>query len=47
MDMHYVVKWIRAYILAAWTIADQPDQPRWTPGDPNEKNWKALYPDQK
>jgi Peptidase family M28 len=47
MDMNYVVKWIRAYILAARTIADQPDQPRWTPGDPYEKTWKALYPDQK
>lgn len=46
MDMHYVVKWIRAYILAAQSIADQPHQPRWTPGDPYEKAWKALYPDQ-
>lgn len=44
MDMHYVVKWIRAYILAAQLIADEPRQPRWTPGDPYEKNWKALYP---
>jgi Zn-dependent M28 family amino/carboxypeptidase len=47
MDMNYVVKWIRAYILASRTIANQPDQPRWTPGDPYEKTWKALYPDQK
>jgi Zn-dependent M28 family amino/carboxypeptidase len=46
MDMNYVVKWIRAYILAARTIANKPDQPRWTPGDPYEKNWKALFPDQ-
>jgi Zn-dependent M28 family amino/carboxypeptidase len=47
MDMNYVVKWIRAYILASRTIANQPDQPRWTPGDPYEKTWKALHPDQK
>jgi Zn-dependent M28 family amino/carboxypeptidase len=43
MDMHYVVKWIRAYILAARTIADQLDQPRWTPGDLYEKAWQKLY----
>ncbi len=43
MDMHYVVKWIRTYILAARTIADDMVQPRWTPGDPDEKAWKALY----
>ena len=47
MDMHYVVKWIRAYILAAQLIADEPGQPRWTPGDKYEKTWKALYPDAK
>lgn len=43
MDMSYVVKWVRAYILAAQFIADEPTQPRWTPGDPYEKNWKTLY----
>jgi hypothetical protein len=47
MDMHYVLRWIRAYILAAQFIADEPDQPRWTPGDLYEKPWKALFPDQK
>jgi hypothetical protein len=47
MDMRYVVKWIRAYILAAEFIADEPTQPRWTPGDPNEKAWKTLYADGK
>src|SRR5579863_9296627 len=45
MDMHYVVKWIHAYILAAKFIADEPAQPRWTPGDQYEKNWKTLFPD--
>ena len=43
MDMHYIVKWIRAYILAAHTIANDPLQPRWTPGDLYEKTWKTLY----
>jgi hypothetical protein len=43
MDMHYIVKWIRAFILAARTIANQPVQPRWTPGDPDEKAWQKLY----
>lgn len=43
MDMRYVVKWIRAFILAAKYIADSPGQPRWTPGDPQEKAWMTLY----
>ena len=43
MDMHYIVKWIRTYILAAQTIANDLVQPRWTPGDPNEKAWITLY----
>jgi len=43
MDFSYVVKWIRAYILAAQFIADEPAQPRWTPGDPYEKAWMKLY----
>jgi Zn-dependent M28 family amino/carboxypeptidase len=47
MDMHYVVKWIRTYILAARTIADELAQPRWTPGDIYEKTWEALYSNQK
>jgi Zn-dependent M28 family amino/carboxypeptidase len=43
MDMHYIVKWIRTYILAAETIANDPVQPRWTPGDLYEKTWMKLY----
>ena len=43
MDMHYIVKWIRTYILAADTIANDPVQPRWTPGDPYEKAWITLF----
>jgi hypothetical protein len=44
MDMQYVTRWIHAYILAAKFIADEPRQPRWTPGDPDEKAWKTLFP---
>lgn len=43
MDLDYVLKWIRAYILAAQFIADEPEQPTWTKGDAYEKNWHALY----
>jgi Zn-dependent M28 family amino/carboxypeptidase len=43
MDMHYAVKFIRAYILSAIYIADDPAQPKWTTGDAYEKNWQALF----
>jgi hypothetical protein len=43
MDMEYVVRFIRAYILAAQYIANDPDQPRWAKGDPNEKEWQILF----
>jgi Peptidase family M28 len=44
MDLHYVLKFIRAYILAAKNIADDPSQPRWTKGDEFEKKWQTLHP---
>ncbi|HEV3323984.1 MAG TPA: M28 family peptidase [Puia sp.] len=44
MDLHYVLKFIRAYILAAKYIADDAAQPRWTKGDEFEKAWLSLYP---
>jgi hypothetical protein len=44
MDLHYVLKFIRAYILAAKYIADSDAQPRWTKGDEFEKAWLSLYP---
>jgi Zn-dependent M28 family amino/carboxypeptidase len=44
MDLHYVLKFIRAYILAAKYIADADAQPRWTKGDEFEKAWLSLYP---
>jgi hypothetical protein len=44
MDLHYVLKFIRAYILAAKYIADDDSQPRWTKGDEFEKTWQSLHP---
>jgi hypothetical protein len=43
MNMAYVCKFIRAYILAASSIADAPQAPRWTGGDVQEAAWKVLY----
>jgi Zn-dependent M28 family amino/carboxypeptidase len=43
MDLDYVARFIRAYILSAEYIANDPKQPRWTVDDPYEENWKALF----
>jgi hypothetical protein len=43
MDLAYTMKFIKAYILAAQYIANDPLQPKWTKGDPLEKEWMALY----
>src|SRR5580692_2732380 len=43
MDLNYIVKFIRAYILSAQYIANDPNQPRWTAGDIFEKLWLKLY----
>lgn len=43
MDMHYVLKFIDAYILAAQYIADADAQPRWTKNDEFEKAWQGLF----
>jgi len=43
MDLDYVIKFVRAYILSAEYIANDPSQPRWTAGDEFEKNWQALF----
>jgi hypothetical protein len=43
MDLGYVVRFIRAYILSAEYIANSPLQPRWTEGDQFEKDWQALF----
>lgn len=43
MDLDYVVNFIRAYILSAQYIANDPLQPKWTHGDVNEGNWRKLF----
>jgi Zn-dependent M28 family amino/carboxypeptidase len=43
MDMNYVMKFIKAYILAAKYIADAYIQPMWTKNDEFEKTWQALF----
>jgi len=43
IDQDYVDNFIRAYILAAQYIANDPVQPRWTKGDPYEKDWQRLF----
>lgn len=43
MDLGYVVRFIRAYILSAQYIANDPARPKWTPGDAYEANWRKLF----
>jgi Zn-dependent M28 family amino/carboxypeptidase len=43
MDLEYVVRFIRAYILTAKYIANEPHQPKWVKDDPYEKEWQALF----
>jgi Zn-dependent M28 family amino/carboxypeptidase len=43
MDLPYVVRFIRAYILSAKYIADDPRQPIWLSGDEFKKAWLKLY----
>jgi Zn-dependent M28 family amino/carboxypeptidase len=43
MDLDYVVKFIRAYILSAQYIANDPVQPHWTTKDEFQKGWLKLY----
>lgn len=43
IDMNYILKYIRSYILAAKLIADNPVQPTWTAGDKYEAAWKKLF----
>ena len=43
MDLDYTANFIRAYILSAHYIANDPVQPRWTKSDPFEKDWKLLF----
>jgi len=43
INLTYVVKYMKSYILAAQYIADNPAQPHWTAGDKYEAVWKELY----
>src|SRR5450432_2781062 len=43
IDLRYVVKYMKSYILAAQFIADDPAQPHWIAGDKYESAWKDLY----
>ncbi len=43
IDLAYIVKYMKTYILAAKFIADNPAQPRWKEGDKYEAAWKGLY----
>lgn len=42
-NLNYGIKYIRAYILAAQYIANDPAKPSWTKGDKYEAAWKKLY----
>jgi hypothetical protein len=42
-NLSYGLKYIRAYILAAQNIANDPKQPIWKIGDKYEPVWKELY----
>jgi hypothetical protein len=43
LNLNYVLKFIRAYVLAAKYIADNNAQPMWIKGDKYESAWKSLY----
>jgi Zn-dependent M28 family amino/carboxypeptidase len=43
MNLSYVMKYIKSYILAAKNIADDPAQPTWTKSDKYEKAGQELY----
>jgi hypothetical protein len=43
MELDYVVKFIRAYILAAQYIANDPLLPKWAKNDPYEESWQTLF----
>lgn len=43
MDLNYVMKYMKSFILAAKYIADNPVQPTWKKGDKYESAWNQLY----
>lgn len=42
-DLGYALTYVRAYILSAKNIANNPVRPTWKPGDKYEAAWKELY----
>lgn len=43
IDLAYIVKYMKSFILAAKYIADNPIHPYWKKGDKYEAAWKELY----
>jgi Zn-dependent M28 family amino/carboxypeptidase len=43
MNMSYALKYMKAFILTAKNIADNPAQPSWIKNDKYEAAWKKLY----
>ena len=43
IDLAYILKYMKSYILTSKYIADNPAQPRWKQGDKYEAAWKKLY----
>jgi hypothetical protein len=43
IDLAYILKYMKTYILTAKYIADNPAQPRWKEGDKYEAAWKKLF----
>lgn len=43
LNMNYILRFMRAYILAAKNIADNPAKPKWKAGDKYEEAWKNLF----
>ncbi|MEE8583836.1 MAG: M20/M25/M40 family metallo-hydrolase [Acidobacteriota bacterium] len=42
-DFAYLLRFSQAFARSARRIADNPQQPRWAPGDSFEEAWKQLY----
>jgi hypothetical protein len=43
LDLHYAMKYMNAFVLAAKFIADDEAQPVWITGDKYEPAWKTLF----
>ena len=43
VDMQYLLRYFRSYVLAAYLIGDDPEMPYWKAGDKYEAAWKKLH----